>query len=96
MKKSKGGIDEGYRPEMSVVFLLRSSGIVFLLSYIYPIVPHALAFLPSFLSLVTVVQSTGPKQTSVIFLLRSTGISLVLSYTYPTVPHAAEFLHSSC
>ena len=36
--------DEGYRPERSYTFLLLGTGIVLVLFWIYPIVPHALAF----------------------------------------------------
>ena len=48
-------------PETSFIFLLLGNGIVFALFYIYLIVPHAPAFLHSFLLLVTVVKSIGLK-----------------------------------
>ena len=44
-------LDEGYRPETSVIFLLCGTGIVLVLFYIYPIVPHAPAFYRVFVNL---------------------------------------------
>ena len=60
-----------------------------MLFYIHPIVPHASAFLHSFLFPVTVVKSIGP--THHIFLLLGTGILLMLFYIHPIVPHASAF-----
>ena len=52
-RQLKTSFDEGYRPETSVLFLLRGTGIFLVL--FYPIVPYASAFLHSFLLLVTIV-----------------------------------------
>ena len=48
-------------PKTSYIFLLRGTGIVLVLFYIYPIVPYAPAFSHSFLSLVTVAKGIGLK-----------------------------------
>ena len=42
--------DEEIRPETSVTFILRGTGIVLVLFYIYSIVPYASAFFAQFLS----------------------------------------------
>ena len=74
-------------------FLLIDTGMVLLLFYIYPIVPHSPAFLHSFLFLVTVVKSIGLKHNLHYYSLV---LELFLSYSisYPIVPHAPAFLHS--
>ena len=48
-------------PETSYIFLLLGTGIVLVVFYIYPIVPHAPAFVHSFLLLVTVVKGKRPE-----------------------------------
>ena len=51
--------DKGYRPETSYIFLLRGTRICPALFYIYPIVPHAPAFLHSFNILKLLLGSLG-------------------------------------
>ena len=53
---------KGYWPETSYIFLLLRTGICLVLFYINPIVPHAPAFLHSFLLLVTVIKGIGLKR----------------------------------
>ena len=85
--------DKRYRPETSFIFILRGTGIVLVLFYIYQIVPYAPAFLHSFLLLVTVVKSIGLKRHLYFYSLV---LELFLSYStsYPIVPYAPLFLHS--
>ena len=72
---------KGHGPEeTSLIFLLRGTGIVLVLFYIYPIVPYAPAFLHSFLLLVTVVKGIGLKRHLYFY-------SLVLEiFSYYSVP----------
>ena len=46
-------------PHKSYIFLLIGTGIVLVLSYIYPIVPYVPAFLDRFILIVTVAKSMG-------------------------------------
>ena len=58
-----------YKPETWFIFLLVGTGIFLVLFYIYPTVPHAPAFLYSFLFPVTVEKGIGPKGYSYVYSL---------------------------
>ena len=80
---------KGYRPETVFIFLLVGIGIFLALFCIYPIVPHAPAFLHSFL-LHDWCKGYRP-ESPFIFLLLGTGIFLALFCIYPIVPYASAF-----
>ena len=79
---------------LSYIFLLRGTGIVLVLFYIYLIVPYTPAFLHSFLLLVTVVKGIGPKHQTYFYSL-VLELFFCYSISYPIVPHAPAFLYSS-
>ena len=68
----QNSFDDGYRPETSVTFLLRGTGMFRVLFCIYPIIPYAhIGCQESF-------DDGYRPETAVIFLLRGTGMFLVL------------------
>ena len=63
-----------------------------MLFYIYPIVPHAPAFLHSFLFSVTVAKDKDQKRNTHFY---SVVLEFFLCYSI-SIPYAPAFLHSSC
>ena len=80
LSKQPNAFDKGCRPETPISILISWYRYFSCVILIYPIVPHAPAFLHSFLLLVTVVvKGIGPKRQSYFYYVV---LKLFLSYSY--------------